>query len=66
MSRPKKIDKSPPAQPLRLEAAAAMLGISKPSLYPLINSGALKVIRFSPRCVRIPLAEVQRLMRGGV
>lgn len=66
MSRPKnKTVPVAPPQNLRLEAAAGMLGVSLPSFRNLVSRGDCKVIRLGPRSVRVPLSEVERIMRGG-
>lgn len=46
---------------LSLSSAALLLGISRPTLYNLINSEALPVLRLSQRTIRIKRADLERL-----
>lgn len=43
----------------RIPEAAAALGISRTTLYELINSGQLPVVRIGTRGVRIPVKALQ-------
>lgn len=42
------------------------LGLSRDSIRRLCNSGVLKKVTLSPRCVRIDLESIERLETGGV
>ncbi|MBR0882910.1 helix-turn-helix domain-containing protein [Bradyrhizobium liaoningense] len=42
------------------------LGLSRDSIRRLCNSGVLKKITLSPRCVRIDLASIEQLEASGV
>ena len=46
-----------------VERAAQRIGISRATLYAAIKEGGIKVVRFG-RSVRIPKAEVERIVRG--
>ena len=49
---------------LRVTEAAALLGLSRSTLYQLIGSGRVRVVRLG-RTVRIPRQELERLAGGG-
>ena len=46
---------------LSLTNAAALLGISRPSIYKIINNGELKTIRVSERIVRVKKSDLEKL-----
>lgn len=49
---------------LRVDEAAAMLGVGRAHLYNMITRGEVRAVRLG-RTVRIPSAEVRRLLSGG-
>ena len=46
------------------EQLAELLQVSKPAIYKWAQEGRIKAVRIG-RTVRIPAAEVERLLRGG-
>lgn len=46
---------------LSLSSAAILLGVSRPTMYGLINRGALPVLRLSQRTVRIKRSDLEKL-----
>lgn len=51
---------------ITVRQTAERLGLSRDSIRRLCNSGALKKITLSPRCVRIDLESIERLEARGV
>lgn len=50
---------------ITVRQTAERLGLSRDSIRRLCNSGALRKITLSPRCVRITLESVERLEASG-
>jgi excisionase family DNA binding protein len=46
---------------IRTTEAARMLSIGKTSLFRIIASGELKVVRFGVGTVRVPISEIRRI-----
>jgi excisionase family DNA binding protein len=42
----------------------SIVGVSKTTVYMWVRNGYLKAARFSPRCVMIPRAELERYEKG--
>jgi excisionase family DNA binding protein len=42
----------------------SIVGVSKITVYSWVRKGYLRAARFSPRCVMIPRAELERYERG--
>ncbi|WP_354115462.1 helix-turn-helix domain-containing protein [Bradyrhizobium sp. LA7.1] len=51
---------------ITVRQTAERLGLSRDSIRRLCNSGVLKKITLSPRCVRIDLVSIERLEASGV
>jgi excisionase family DNA binding protein len=53
-------------RPLLVDAkgAARLLGIGRTTLYELMKAGAIAPVRIG-RCVRFPVAELERFVAGG-
>jgi hypothetical protein len=49
---------------LTFEEFAALVGASPVTVRSWARKGIVKIRRFTPRCNRIPVAEVERLKRG--
>jgi excisionase family DNA binding protein len=41
-----------------------LIGVSKMTVYAWVRKGYLRAARFSPRCVMIPRAELERYEKG--
>lgn len=52
----------PPPKLLRMNDAAAMLGIGRSTLLRLIAAGRISKVAISSRASRIPLSEIQRFI----
>ncbi|MDR2926608.1 MAG: helix-turn-helix domain-containing protein, partial [Cytophagaceae bacterium] len=46
---------------MSLSNAAALLGISRPTIYKIISSGELQTIRISERVVRVRKSDLEKL-----
>ncbi len=51
---------------VKVREAAQLLGVSVRTLYAWMSGGRVQSVRFGKRCTRIPMAEVERLMRDGL
>lgn len=49
---------------VKVKTAAKLLDMSEYRVRQLIREGRLKVVRPTPKTVRIPLAEIRRFMEG--
>ncbi|MBX7133053.1 MAG: helix-turn-helix domain-containing protein [Fimbriimonadaceae bacterium] len=47
---------------LTVRESASVLGISRTTLYLLINQGRLRVVRIGSRGVRIPVSELEKFV----
>ena len=45
---------------LRVEAAARLMGLSSSSMFNLIRSGEIAVVRFGTRGIRVPRAVIEQ------
>ncbi len=58
--------KSAPARVcIRIPEFAELVGISETTTWKLVREGYIRTVRFGPKGVRIPHAELQRLLNEG-
>jgi excisionase family DNA binding protein len=50
----------------RIAEGAKMLGVSRSSLYEMINRREIGVVRFRNRAMRVPRSEIDNLLAGSV
>jgi len=49
---------------LTFEEFGALIGVTGQTVYKWSRRGIVKIKRFTPKCSRVPIAEVDRLRRG--